>query len=164
MRFVTKKRVAAAVAALAIGGSGVAAYAYFTGSAGSGSGSAHTGSAASWTVGALTFSGGPVYPGSGSETATYTVTNAGGGNQALTSVTASVSHNVGGDVIAGGSAVTGCTASWYTATAGAPSPAIGAVIAKNGTATGTVTESLTESNSSQDLCKGVTPDITVTAS
>lgn len=164
MRFVTRKRVAAAVAALVIGGGGVAAYAYFTGSAGSNSGSAHTGSAASWSVGALTFAGGPVYPGSGSETASYTITNTGGGNQALTSVTASVNHNAGGDVIAGGSAVVSCTASWYSAVAGAPTPAVGAVVAKNGTATGTVTVTLTESNSSQDLCKGVTPDITLTAS
>jgi len=164
MRFLTKKRVAAAVAALAIGGGGMAAYAYFTGTAGSNSGSAHTGSTAAWTVDALTFSGGPVYPGAGTETATYTIHNAGGGNQALTSVAASVNNDGSGNIKSAGTPVAGCLASWYSAVAGAPTPATGTVIAAGGTATGTVTVTLTESNGVQNLCKGVTPDITLTAS
>jgi hypothetical protein len=159
----TKKRVAAAVAALAIGGSSMAAYAYFTGGSGSGSGSASTGSTSSWSVGALSFSGGPIYPGSGTETATYTITNTGGGNQALTSVTASVNAS-GGNVTQAGTPLSGCLASWYSATAGAPTPAVGAVVAKNGTATGTVSAALTESNTNQNVCKGATPDVTVAAS
>jgi len=161
VKFVTKKRVAAAVAALAIGGGAMAAYAYFTGGSATDTKSAHTGSTVSWSVSLGTFGGGPVYPGSGVETAAYTITNTGGGNQALTSVTASVNHNAGGDVLAGGTAVTGCTASWYSPSVTGPSPATGQIIAKTGTATGTVTVALTESNSSQNSCIGVTPDVTI---
>ena len=160
MRFVTKKRVAAAVAALAITGGGMAAYAYFTGGSASDTKSAHTGSTTSWTVSLGTFAGGPVYPGSGTDTASYTITNTGGGNQALTAVTASV-NVTNGNITQGGVELANCTASWYSATATAPSPAVGAVIAKNGTATGSVNVVLTESNSSQNACKGATPDVTI---
>ena len=163
MRFVTKKRVAAAVAAAVLAGGGVAAYAYFTGGSASTTGQAHTGSASSWSIGALTFSGGPMYPGSGTESATYTITNTGNGDQALTSVTASVNSN-GGNITQSGTPLAGCTASWYTATAGAPTPGLNTSIAKNGTATGTVSVVLNESNTSQNTCKGATPDITVSAS
>ena len=163
MRIVTKKRVAVVVALATIGGGGMAAYAYFTGGTGSGSGTAHTGNTSSWSVGALSFSGGPVYPGSGTESATYTITNTGGGNQALTSVTASVNSS-GGDITQSGTPLAGCLSTWYTATAGAPSPALNTAIAKNGTATGTVSVVLNESNTSQNPCKAATPDITVTAS
>ena len=163
MRLVTKKRVAAAAALLAIGGGGMAAYAYFTGGSANSTGQAHTGSTSTWSVGALTFAGGPMYPGSGTESATYTITNTGGGNQALTSVTASVNSS-GGNITQSGTPLAGCTASWYTATAGAPTPGLNTAIAKNGTATGTVSVVLNESNTNQNACKSATPDVTVTAS
>jgi hypothetical protein len=142
----------------------MAAYAYFTGGTGTGTGSANTGSTTSWGVSVGTFAGGPMFPGSGTETATYTVTNTGGGNQALTTaVTASVKSS-NGNITQNNVELAGCTASWYAATAGVPTPAVGAVIAKNGTATGSVTVVLNESNSNQNVCKGATPDVTVTAS
>ena len=140
----------------------MAAYAYFTGGSASDTKSAHTGSTTSWTVSlGVGFSGGPMYPGSGTETANYTITNTGGGNQALTSVSASVNHDGSNNVLVGATPVTGCDYRWYTATAGAPSPAIGSVVAKNGTATGSVTVVLTESNTLQNACIGATPDVTI---
>jgi hypothetical protein len=163
VKIITKKRAAAAAAVLVLAGGGMAAYAYFTGGSGTGSGSAHTGSTSSWSVGALTFSGGPMFPGSGTESATYTVTNTGGGNQALTAVTASVNSS-GGDITQSGTPLSGCLATWYTATAGAPTPGLNTAIAKNGTATGTVSVVLNESNTNQNVCKSATPDVTVTAS
>ncbi|MBV9413217.1 MAG: hypothetical protein JO148_16620 [Acidimicrobiia bacterium] len=160
MRFVTKKRVAAAVAALAIGGGSMAAYAYFTGGTATTTGQAHTGSASSWSVAALSFSGGPMYPGSGTETSNYTITNTGSGNQALTSVTASVNSS-GGNITQNGTALAGCLATWYTATASAPTPGLNTAIAKTATATGTVSVVLNESNTNQNVCKSATPDVTI---
>ncbi len=163
MRFITKKRVAAAAAAAVIAGGGMAAYAYFTGgSATSTSSPAHTGSTTSWSVTLGAFSGGPVYPGSGTETGTYTVTNNGSGDQALTSASATVVSDTGGAVTESGTAHAGCLASWYSATAGTPLSGFNASIAKNGSTTGTVSVVLNESNSNQNACQGVTPDVTVT--
>ena len=161
MRFITKKRVAAAAAAAVIAGGGMAAYAYFTGGATSSSGQAHTGSSVSWSVGALSFSGGTMYPGSGTDSASFTITNNGNGDQALTAVTASVNAGTGGAVTENGTAHAGCLAIWYSASVSGLSPAVGTSIVKTGTATGTVSVSLTESNSDQNPCKGVQPDVTL---
>ncbi|MBV8302743.1 MAG: hypothetical protein JOZ04_00935 [Acidimicrobiia bacterium] len=164
MKIVTKKRAAAAAAALVLAGGTMAAYAYFTGGSASTTGTAHTGSVSTWSVSVGTFAGGPVYPGSGTDSATYTITNTGNGNQALTSVAATVNAGTGGAVTQSGTAVPGCLATWYTATAGAPTPALNTAIAKNATATGTVSVTLTESNSSQNPCKGIDPDININVS
>ncbi|HEV3352200.1 MAG TPA: hypothetical protein VG076_04720 [Acidimicrobiales bacterium] len=163
MRFITKKRAAAAVAALAITGGGMAAYAYFTGgSATSTSSSAHTGNVTSWSVSLGTFAGGPVYPGSGTDSATYTVTNNGNGDQALTTATATVVSGTGGAVTVSGTPHAGCLAAWYSATAGTPVSGFNASIAKNGTTTGTVSVVLNESGGNQNPCQGINPDVTVT--
>ena len=164
MKIVTKRRAAgAAVAAILLAGGTMAAYAYFTGGSASTTGTAHTGSVSTWSVAVGTFSGGPVYPGSGTDSATYTITNTGNGNQALTSVAATVNSS-SSDVTQSGTPVAGCLASWYTAAAGAPTPALNTAIAKNATATGTVSVTLTESNSSQNPCKGINPDININVS
>jgi hypothetical protein len=162
-KFVTKKRVLAAgvVGALLAGG---AAYAYFTGTSGTGSGQAHTGTSAAWSVSVGAFAGGPMYPGSGVESATYTITNANTGNQALTAVSASVNADTNGDITENGTALTGCQASWYAASAGAPASGYNVAIAKQGTTTGTVSVQLNESGSNQNVCRSAQPDVTVTAS
>lgn len=160
MKIFTKKRALAAGAAVAILGGSMAAYAYFTGGSATDTKPANVGGTTTWSVALGTFSGGPMYPGSGTETASYTITNTGNGNQALTAVTAVV-PNSGGDVTVGGTPVAGCLATWFTATAGAPTPGLNTAIAKTATATGSVTVVLNESNSLQNACKSVTPDVTI---
>jgi len=70
----------------------VAGYAYFT-SSGSGSGTATVGSSGGWSVAVTSPSGGPLFPGSGSEQFNYTVTNTGSGPAALGSVVYQVNPN-----------------------------------------------------------------------
>ena len=151
--FSTKKGIAAGVLSIAIiaGTAGIAA-AYFT-STGSGSATAQVGSATAWGVVVGTAAGGPLYPGTGTETQNYTITNAGSGAQALPAVAATVGNS--------GS----CLGSWFTAVASAPVPATGVSIAPAGTATGTVTITMQDSGTLQDACQGViTLPVTVHAS
>src|SRR4051794_8482430 len=60
-----------AAVALAVAG---AAIAYFT-STGQGTGTATVGSASNWSVNVSSASGGPLYPGAGTQNFTYTVVN-----------------------------------------------------------------------------------------
>lgn len=142
--FSTKKRIAAVVlsGAVILGTGGIAA-AYFT-STGAGSGSASVGSASNWTVAVTSDTSNALLPGSGSETLSYTITNASAGAQALTGVTATVGDSGG------------CLGTWFTAVASAPTPATGASIASGGTATGTVVVTLNDSGGNQDACQGLT--------
>ena len=65
-------------------------------------------------------------------------------------------RNVSGNVLnAGGTAVSGCLASWFTATAGTPSVPFGQSISPNGTATVNVTVALTNATANQDSCQGI---------
>ncbi len=84
-RILRKKRVfvGATVATLALAG---VAFAAFT-SEGKGSGYAEVGKAASWEVTLATPSGGPLFPGSGTDTLVYYVRNNSAGNITLKSVT-----------------------------------------------------------------------------
>jgi hypothetical protein len=143
--FGSKKRklIAAGVALVAIAGLATGAFAYFT-STGSGSGTASVGSATSWTVAVTSDGTNALQPGSGSETLSYTITNAGSGAQALTSVTATVADSGA------------CLGSWFTAVASAPTPATGVSIAPGHTATGTVLVTMQDSGSNQDACQGIT--------
>jgi hypothetical protein len=139
-----------------------AAFAYFT-STGSGTGSASVGTAGSWTVTVKNDATGKLLPGSGSEQVGYTITNPNKGNQAFTTVTATVSADSGGNVLnASGASVPGCLASWFTADAGTTNPAVGTSIAHNGTATGAVTVTMADEPTNQDACENVSPQITVT--
>ena len=161
MKIFTKKRAVAAGAAVAILGGSMGAWAYFTAQSGSGSHSAPVGTSTQWQVSVGAFSAN-LYPGGPSTTATYTITNPSAGNQGLTGVTASVASS-GGEVTTGGTPVTGCLASWFSASAGAPASGLNTSIAPGANTTGTVTVTMSNVNSVQDACKSATPDITVTA-
>jgi hypothetical protein len=147
--------------ALVLAGGG-AAYAYFTAS-GSGTGSASVGSATAWQVTTTNDTSGDLLPGSGSEVLTFTITNEGSGAQAFNSVTATIVNDGSGNVEAGGTPVLGCSASWFTATVGTPSPAYGTSIDATGTATVPVTVTMTDSGTDQDKCQGIDgPDVQLT--
>jgi hypothetical protein len=155
----TKKRVIAtaiAIGALALAGG---AFAYFTAS-GSGTGQATVGSSTPWTVTFGTTTG-TMYPGAGTATLPYTVTNAGGGNQKLATTTASVNADGSGNVTNHGTSVSGCLASWFTA---ANTPPTAADLAAGAHTTGSVAVTMTDAAVSQNACQGVTPDVTVSAS
>ena len=161
--FSTKKRIAAVAlsGAVILGGAGIAA-AFFT-STGTGTGQAAVGTASSWGVAAGSETG-TMLPGSGTATIPFTITNNGSGAQAYSSVTAAVAADGSGNVTSHGTAVPGCLASWFTATAGTPSPVTGTSIAAAGTATATVSVTMSDSATNQDACESVTPDITLSVS
>ena len=156
--------VVAVVGVLVVAGG---AYAYFT-STGSGSGSATVGSSSRFTVTVGTPSGGPLYPGSGTQTFSYTVTNAGTGHQALTAtaaVVASVPSGVNaGAVTHNGTAVPGCLASWFTATDTAPTPLPQDLAGGASSSAGSVELTMSNVHASRDACQGAAPDVTVSAS
>jgi hypothetical protein len=155
---ITKKRFAVlgAVAILAMAGIAVA---YFT-STGSGTGSATVGSATAFKVTVSAPTGGPLYPGSGSENLAYSVKNEGSGAQNVNSTSASVASE-GGNITQGGVPVVGCKASWFTAVDSSPAP----VSLKGGeSASGSVEVTMQDSGTNQDACQGTSPDITVSAS
>ena len=88
MRFVTKKRVAAAVAVLALGGGAMAAYAYWTGG-GTGSGSAQATTPSAVTVNQSTTVAG-LYPGATAVTLSGNFDNPNSGTVYVHNVTAAV--------------------------------------------------------------------------
>jgi archaellum component FlaG (FlaF/FlaG flagellin family) len=165
LRKLTKKRLVAGVVvllALAVAG---AALAYFTGG---GSGTTQvaavgTSSNLSVTFGTPT---GAMYPGTGTDTIPFTITNAGSGAQELSAVAASVANDGSGNVTSSGAAVTGCLAAWFAASPGTLSAPVD--LAASGQAgdsySGTVTVTMSDSGTNQDACEGQTPDITVTGS
>jgi hypothetical protein len=161
--FMTRRRmvVAGITGALVLGGAG-AAFAYFT-STGTGTGSASVGSASTWTVSSPTDSTHGLLPGTGSEVLTFTITNNSSGAQAFNSLSAAIASDTSGNVKAQGNAVSGCLASWFTASAGTPSPGFGTSIASKGTATVPVTITMNDSATNQDPCQGINgPDVTLT--
>lgn len=160
-RKISRKRGAAALVVIAVLAVAGGAYAYFT-SSGSGNGAATVGSASNFTVTPQTATGGPLLPGAGSETINYTVTNpSSAGHQNLSATTASVAADGSGNVIQGGTAVSGCKASWFSAANSGPAAAD---LAPGGTATGSVVVTMTDAAVSQDSCQGVSPQILITAS
>jgi uncharacterized protein (UPF0333 family) len=154
---ITKKRFAVlgAVAILAMAGIAVA---YFT-SSGSGTGSASVGKSTAFTVEVSSDTSGSLYPGSGSETLSYTVTNPGTGAQNLSATTATVA-SAGGNITEGGNEVEGCKASWFTAKDSSPAPKN----LKGGESTTGSVEVTMQDSGNQDACQGANPDITVNAS
>lgn len=139
--------------------------AYFT-SSGSGTNQGLVGSSSPWTVSVNAPSGGPLYPGSGSEVLTYTVTNASSGNQELAAITPVVATatDSSGDVTHNGTAVSGCLQSWFNVT-NTQTPSLPQDLAGGATSTqGSVTVTMNDSPNSQDSCEGKAPDITITAS
>jgi hypothetical protein len=157
-----RKRVGVAVGVIASLALAAGAVAFFT-SAGSGTGSATVGSAGAWTVNVSAATGGPLYPGSGSQSIAYTVTNSGSGHQSLTGTSAAVASS-GVNVTQGGTPVSGCLASWFTATNTPPTP-LPQNLAGSATSTGgSVAVSMQDSGTNQNPCQGVSPDITISAS
>jgi hypothetical protein len=148
-RFMKKKAVVVGIAAgLTLGISGVA-LAYFT-STGNNTGDASVGSATSWGVSVSSDATNALFPGVGSETLNYTITNNGTGNQELNAV----------DVSVGNSGIANaCLGSWFTATDNGATPTPGSVaadLAPGHSASGTITVSLNDSGTPQDACQGLT--------
>ena len=178
----TKKRTLFAVslvAALAITGGAIA---YFTSTSGSGTGSGTVGSATAWTVAPSAFTGGPLFPGAGTETGNVKVTNASSGNQLLTTITATIAAptNIGTD-----GSLPACTAADFTLEAGGTAWVVAsdgqsATYAVNGTAgtdeAGTssgsagsatspdLTLAMIDASRNQNNCQGATANVTYTVS
>jgi hypothetical protein len=146
-----------AIVSLALAG---AAIAYFT-STGSGTGTASVGNASNWTVNVATPSGGPLYPGAGSQTFQYTVTNAGSGHQQLNATATSVPGDANGDILTSGAPQAGCKAIWFTA---ANTPVAPTNLAGGASVTSSVTVTMQDSNTNQNACQGKSPDVKVDAS
>jgi hypothetical protein len=156
----TKGRIVAlsVVAVLAVAG---VAYAYFT-STGTGTGNATVGTSTAFTVAVAAPTGGLLYPGSGTDTLSYTVHNPGAGAENLSATTAVVASS-GGNITQSGTPVVGCLSAWFTATNTAPT--LPQDLAGGGTSTaGSVAVTMSDSGTSQNPCENATPDITVSAS
>jgi hypothetical protein len=167
--FFSKRRIAVlgAIMALALAGGG-AAYAYFT-SSGTGSGTGTVGSSTALTVlpSPITFTGGPLYPGTGLatdtadgiETFTYTVHNPGPGSQLFSAATIAVT-----------AAPAECTLTWFsvdgtgsdTDTVTLATPIDLAAGQTSGPQTFTL--QLIDVDSSQNSCESSSPTVTVNVS
>jgi hypothetical protein len=150
------------VATLGVAGSlalAVGAYAYFT-SNGSGTGPATVGAASNWTVTVAAATGGPLYPGAGSQSLAYTVTNPSSGHQQLSSTTAEVVATAGGWIKSAGVEVPGCAASGFTAENTSPAAQN---LAGGATAAGSVVVTMQDTLTNQNACQSKTPDIMVSA-
>jgi hypothetical protein len=170
-KLLSKKRVAAGaaiIAALAVAGG---AYAYFTGGSSSTNASGTVGSSTTWGVasGTATWSGSltALYPGASNDTELlpFTVTNNGKGHQAVTGITASLPAEANGDAeTASGSDISGCLASWFTATVDSSDASLPANLAPGGTYTGKIDLTMQDSGTNQNACEGAAPAVTITAS
>ena len=152
LKTIGKKGVIFGVSAgVALGLTG-AAFAYFSAS-GSSTGTASVGTSTAWGVSVTTATGGPLLPGGTStESQNYVITNNSTGAQGITGVTASVANSgVGG----------ACLGTWFTATPSTPSTGLATTIAPGGTATGTITITMQDSGTNQDVCKSVIPVVTL---
>jgi hypothetical protein len=161
MKLRTKIAVGATLGAAVLAGGGALAFAYFT-STGSGTGNGVVGSASNWSVTAAAPTGGPLLPGSGTETITYTVKNVSNGHQELNGTTAAVTTDGTGilDTISGHYVDT-CLASWFTVTNTSPAAAD---LANNGTANGSLTITMGDAAANQNACQGLSPQVTISAS
>jgi hypothetical protein len=156
-----RKKIALAVVGGVVAAGGVVAFAFFT-AAGTGTGNGAVGTSTAWAVTSAAYTGGPLYPGSGSESIPFTVTNQSPGNQALTSISSALTTDSGGGVydVFTSSFNAGCLAAWFTVTNTTPTfpDDLGPAGAWSGTATLTMQDVAT----SQNACEGVDPQITIT--
>ncbi len=156
-----------ATVVIAAGVAGLA-FAYFTDS-GSGTGTAKVGTSTGWTVAQSGSYSGTMLPGAGTSVVTYTVTNASSGHQAIASagkVTSAIVNDGGTPALvkSGGSAVTGCLASWFHAAtpAAVGSPSYPIDLASGASQDYTVDVTMDNSTTvNQDACKNITPDVTM---
>jgi hypothetical protein len=143
--------------------SAVAGYAYWT-STGTDSGAAAVGTTSPWQVDVSTATGLPLYPGGNVQAVQYTVTNSGGVDQRLNSVTVSVANPDSSPWAAGS-----CSAADFSvngAAAGSPYVAAGLadLYGPGGSQTGTVYVSMVDTGANQNDCKGVTVPLYFAAS
>ncbi len=168
----SKKKVVAAVLGVLVALSAVtAAVAYFTGASNSSTGSGTVGNSAQWGVsmGTPSWSGTltALYPGATNDTELlpFTVTNNGKGNQGVQTIAVSMPTESNGDAeTAGGTDITGCQASWFTASADASNPSLPSDLAAGATYTGKVDLTMQDKNLNQNACQGAAPAVTVTVS
>jgi hypothetical protein len=157
--FRSKARIAVigATAAIVLAGAGTA-FAYFT-ATGSGSAAGSVGSNAGWSVQVSEAGSTTLYPGAGTETFSYTVTNTSGGNEELNQVAITATTNSAG-----------CNSAWYVVNGSGSNPTndvtvpISQDIASGSSYSGTLTLQLADVPSSQNACEGDAPTVTVTAS
>lgn len=170
LRKLGKNRLAAVafVGALAVTGVSVA---YFTGGSGSVNGSGTVGASSPWgvTSGSSTWSGSltALYPGATNNTefVPFTVTNNGNGHQSLATVAAVVAKDGSGNAeTSTGTSITGCLASWFTATVDSGNAALPSNLAPGGTYTGKVDLTMQDSGTNQNACQNAAPAVTITAS
>lgn len=154
-----RKRVMVPLVALTALGATGAAIAYFT-TTGSGTGQATVGSDTPWSVtfGATT---GTVYPGAGTSTVHYTITNNGGGHQYVNSTSAAVVDDGSGNIEDNGVPVPGCLSSWFTVT---NVPPAGVDLAPGGQTTGSADMTMSNANTSQNACEDHHPDVVISVS
>lgn len=160
--FLNKRRLTALLAlvlALSVTGGAVA---YFTGQGGSATTQASVGGNGAWTV-AFTSTSGTMYPGAGTSTLSYKITNGGSGYQQLQTVAATVVADGSGNVEQSGVSKAGCLASWFTAVDNPPT-GMPVDLAPAANTTGSVTVTMSDSGTNQNPCQNVSPDIKVTAS
>ena len=176
MRIITKKRVAALGVVVLVLGGAAAAFAYFT-STGSANSTGSVGSATNWSVTATGGSGTPtasgtMYPGVGTSTLGFRVTNAGTGHQAINSVTVTVPADGSGNALdSSGTAISGCLASWFSVGSSSFLASDGTTVvtlssphdlAGAGYITGSTAITMTNAAVAQDACQGKSPRYTVT--
>jgi hypothetical protein len=167
LRSFFRKRIAVALTAIAALALAAGAYAYFS-SNGSGTGHATVGTSTAFTVTPSAYAG-TIYPDNGASSATFSfkVTNPGSGTQNLNTTTASIAADGSGNVLNAANAdapVANCSASWFHASV-TQQPSLGELAPGATTANaGSVKVTMDDVNSSQDACKGVQPEVTVSAS
>ena len=157
MRIITRKRVAALAAILAVGG-GTIAYAYWT-TGGSGSGSAATGTTSNIVVNQTGSAITGMYPGQTVNLSGTFTNTANPGSVYITAVTAAV-HAFSSQTDSNKPA---CTQADFAIGGTAP---VGAEVA-HGTGVGSwsgLTLTLTDAGTNQDNCKGLTVTLDYTAS
>jgi len=178
MRRFTKKRVIGVLTAVSVFAIAAGAIAYFTNTGGTATGSGSVGNSSAWNVTATSFTGGPLYPGSGTETGTTTVTNTSAGNEFLSTITATIAAPTNTGSIAGDPACTAAdfslaTGNGWTAAAGGQSatytvnadePGTTAAGGAGSVTSGALTLSMNDLQHIQDNCQGATPNVTYTVS
>ena len=151
-----KTIVVVSIAALSLGGAGVA-FAYWT-STGSGTGEATTGDPATFVVAGQASEDPPLTPGGPSQTVPFTVTNPGPGTLFFGSATVIIADENGAPWEPFGE----CLAADYTATI-TTQPASGQLAAEDAVG-GVVTVTMANTLVSQDDCQGQTVPLYFTAS
>ena len=169
-----RRKVFVALGTLSALAVGAIAVAYFTGADGSGTGSATVGSSTAWGVtvnsGGATFTPSgytAIYPGAGAEAIPFTVTNNGKGSQNLKTLSYAIKNDGGSPALAEtstGTVITGCQASWFSASADSGNGALPSNLATGGTYAGKADVTMSDSGTNQDACQSVSPGVAVTAS